>query len=210
MKWKFWEKEDKLLIKIEELSKEVADIQNRLDEISTGNKQMNRLQYKYNQEIVKLLEGLKESLKRQEIDQELLTRLERELERNRLVIQDNSDVLIEIIDEIDLVRNRLSDKETYWNSLLDKWSEKILNQLESEGVYQLNLLHQEFNPRLAEAISTVNREELLKEYNVSEWSYSNHDIVEIVKRGYRDSNSEILRKALVVVYKEEYNEQESL
>ena len=201
MKWKFWEKDNLLKDKIEELDKKIREMQGNIAELSTYNKQMNRLQYKYNQDIIKSLEELENRIKKQEIDEELIAGLKKEIDSYTSSVKHNSGVLIDFIDEIDLIIKGLGDKEDKWSILLEKWVSRLLKLLERQGVYQLELLDKEFNPHMAEAISTVNKNGI-GDYSKSSSTYNNHDIVEIIKRGYKDNNGELIRKALVIVYRE--------
>lgn len=206
MEWKFWKKDNIVINKVEELDEKISALQNNINDIRMTNKQMNRLQYKQTQNILESIERLDQRLKKQEIDQELIADLKKDIEGCRESLTHNANVLIDFIDEFDLIRQGLGDNEERWSDLLDKWVARLLKLLNRQGIYQLELLNKEFNPRMAEAVSIIRVKDLPGDENYSDNTYNNHDIVEIIKRGYRDKQGELIRKAIVIIYKEGDNE----
>ncbi len=206
MEWRFWKKDNIVVNKVEELDEKISGLQNNINDIRMTNKQMNRLQYKQTQNILESLERLDQRLGKQEKDQVLIADLKRDIEGCRESLTHNANVLIDLIDEFDLIRQGLGDKEDKWSDLLEKWSARLLKLLNKQGIYQLELLNKEFNPRMAEAISIVREKDILGDQGCSGNTYNNHDIVEVIKRGYRNKQGELIRKAIVIIYKEGDNE----
>lgn len=204
MNWKFWQKDDdhELLNQIKYLTEKMETMEEKIDELNSSKKKMDRLQYKQNQDLLKKTEELSKKIEKQGIDQELISDLKNKIDNYSLNTENSSNKLIDFIDEFDLIRRGLEKDEARWNNLLGNWSHKMLKLLEQSNIYHLNLKGKEFNPRLAEAISTVDSKGIEESSDRSNSTCKNNEIVEVIKRGYKAGEDNLIRKALVVVYKE--------
>ncbi|SDH90531.1 nucleotide exchange factor GrpE [Halanaerobium congolense] len=204
MNWKFWQNDDqqKLLEKIENLTEKVNSMEEKINDLDKSEKKMNRLQYKQNQDLFKKIDELSQLVNQQRLDQELISKLKSRVDSYSLNVENSSKKIIELIDEFDLLKRGLDSDENSWSSLLENWSQRLLKLLEQNDIYQLNLKEKEFDPRRAEALTTVNSEALTEYPQQPVLNYNNNQIVEVIKRGYQDQEDNILRKSQVVVYKE--------
>lgn len=205
MNWKFWQKDDnkKILNQINKLTEKIDTIGDKIDELSTSKKKMDRLQYKQNQDLLKKSETLLQKIDRQGIDQKLAADLKNKIDNYSLTTEKSSKKIIEFIDEFDLIRRGLEKDEENWTNLLKSWSSRMLEILEQNKIKQLNLKGQDFNPRLAEALTTVDPESAAEYSCKADTNWSNNQIVEVIKRGFKDKEDNLIRKALVVVCKED-------
>lgn len=215
MNWLFWKKgsskKDKLLLnKVKEMEDKLTNLESTVSELNTNNKQMTRLQYKYNQEIKKALDRLNKRFEEQQKSEEQFSKLVNYIENYRSIIDNNIETLVGIIDEIDLIRQGLNEDEGSWSQILEKWTNKLLELLEKQDIYEIDLLGRQFDPRVAEAISTLSKKEIEQEMKGTSSIYKNYDIVEVLKRGYRNSNGDLIRKASVITFKEENDEQNKI
>jgi len=219
----FWKKDNILLNKIEEMGKKLVNLENDiseqisnnkkeiedklinlendLSELSINNKQMSRLQYKYNQEIEKLITIFEQ----RHADQNKINELEKYIYSYRDIINNNVGTLIEMIDEFDLIRQGLHEDSDNWNQVLEKWTATLLKSINKQDTFEIDLLGKQFDPRLAEAVSTVSKNEI-----EGDDLYSNYDIVRVLRRGYKNSEGYVIRKASVITIKEESNEQDTI
>ena len=204
MNWKFWQNDDqkKLLEKIEKLTKKVNSMEEKINDLDKSEKKMNRLQYKQNQDLFKKIDELSQLVDQQSLDQELISELKSRVNSYSLNIENSSKKIIELIDEFDLIKRGLDIDENSWSNLLKNWCQRLLKLLEQNDIYQLNLKDKEFDPRWAEALTTVSSEALTEYPQQQGSNYNNNQIVEVIKRGYQDQENNILRKSQVVVYKE--------
>jgi len=205
MNWKFWQKDDEheLLNQIKYLTEKMETMEEKIDELNSSKKKMDRLQYKQNQDLLKKTEELSKKIEKQGVDQELISNLKNKIDNYSLNTEKTSNKLIDFIDEFDLIRRGLEKDEARWNNLLENWSHKMLKLLEQSNIYHLNLRGKQFNPRLAEAISTVDSKGIEEYSDKSDSTCINNEIVEVIKRGYKDEEDNLIRKALVIVYKED-------
>lgn len=215
MNWLFWKKgsskKDKLLLnKVKEMEDKLTNLESTVSELNTNNKQMTRLQYKYNQEIKKALDRLNKRFEEQQKSEEQFSKLVNNIENYRSIIDNNIETLVGIIDEIDLIRQGLNEDEGNWSQILEKWTNKLLELLKKQDIYEIDLLGRQFDPRVAEAISTLSKKEIEQEMKGTGSIYKNYDIVEVLKRGYRNSNGDLIRKASVITFKEENDEQNKI
>lgn len=203
MNWKFWQNDDHKIIleEVEKLTEKVNSMEEKINDLDKSEKKMNRLQYKQNQDLFKKIDEISQLVNQQSLDQELISKLKSRVDSYSLNIENSSKKIIELIDEFDLIKRGLDSDENSWSNLLKNWSQRLLKLLEQNDIYQLNLKDKEFDPRWAEALTTVNSE-ALTEYPQQDSNYNNNQIVEVIKRGYQDQEDNILRKSQVVVYKE--------
>ncbi|MCK8825746.1 nucleotide exchange factor GrpE [Fuchsiella alkaliacetigena] len=194
---KLWSKESSELNKLEILEERLEDLHNKVVEIDNNSKQMIRLQYKNNQDLAKKLKSIENRIKEEGSQADKVKELEEEIQKERSIANENIDFLISFVDEIDLITSKISNDQDRWRQLLEKWREQILKKLSKQGVYEVKLANTEFNPRLAEAIDTLNEDDLAEGEE-----YNNYEIVKIFKRAYRDEQGEIIRKAIVNIFKE--------
>lgn len=204
MNWKFWQNDDheKILEEVEKLTKKVNSMEEKINDLDKSEKKMNRLQYKQNQDLFKKVDELSQLVNQQSLDQELISELKSRVDSYSLNIENSSKKIIELIDEFDLLKRGLDSDENSWSNLLKNWSQRLLKILEKNDIYQLKLKDKEFDPRRAEALTTVNSETLTEYSQQQDSNYNNNQIIEVIKRGYQDQEDNILRKSQVVVYKE--------
>lgn len=204
MNWKFWQNDDheKILEEVEKLTKKVNSMEEKINDLDKSEKKMNRLQYKQNQDLFKKVDELSQLVNQQSLDQELISELKSRVDSYSLNIENSSKKIIELIDEFDLLKRGLDSDENSWSNLLKNWSQRLLKILEKNDIYQLKLKDKEFDPRRAEALTTVNSETLTEYLQQQDSNYNNNQIIEVIKRGYQDQEDNILRKSQVVVYKE--------
>lgn len=204
MNWKFWQNDDheKILEEVEKLTEKVNSMEEKINDLDKSEKKMNRLQYKQNQDLFKKIDKLSQLVDQQIPDQELISELKSRVDSYSLNVEKSSKKIIELIDEFDLIIRGLDSDENSWSNLLKNWSQRLLKILEQNDIYQLKLIDKEFDPRRAEALTTVNSETLTEYSQQQDSNYNNNQIVEVIKRGYQDQEDNILRKSQVVVYKE--------
>jgi molecular chaperone GrpE (heat shock protein) len=187
--------------KAKEIEDKLINLENAVSELGINYKQMSRLQYKYSQEIEKLITVFEQRL----ADQSRINELEKYIYSYRDIINNNVETLIEIIDEFDLIRQGLDEDRNNWNQVLEKWTDTLLKLIKKQDTFEIDLLGKQFDPRLAEAVSTVSQNEI-----ECDDIYSNHDIVRVLKRGYKNIEDYVIRKASVITFKEESNEQDTI
>jgi len=212
MNWSFWRKDPQhqILAEIKQLSSEIVIMKNDLIQVGTaaaaGLQQLEdfggqltkqtRIQYKSSQEIHTKLEYFSQSLVNlQSLQTECNTK---ESEVKSLIKQQDSllNVLLQQLDELDTVFAGLNeDSMTEWRPLLTQWIQRIIASLAETGIYEMDLIGQSFDPQLAEGVGIISREPGV----ISNIPY---EIVEIIKRGFANSEGILLRKAHVITYKE--------
>ncbi|SDJ24954.1 nucleotide exchange factor GrpE [Natribacillus halophilus] len=180
MKWKFWEKENKLDADVSELKQQTDQLQEHLTGIGEQLQKQTRLQYKTSKNTEEKLNALTEMMEKQEQASASA--------HNMGIIQQ----LIRQIDDMDMVNAQLIDDPS-WEALLKKWSEALLQMISELGVKECIQNGEMFDPKRAEAIETI---------SPSEHAAIPYEIVKIHQRGFSDANGDIIRKAQVTTIKE--------
>ena len=225
MRWNFWKKEEKqetcfsqlsaqLTVMSETMAKNASDMAEsfeQLTELSTQVQKVARIQYKTGQDTSGKLEQLKASLdtvQQQQYDHKTAALKIQELE---YLITDTANSLIKWMDDIDLLTDRLAGKEQgNWQALLKQWSDQITLALQKIGIWEIDLLGHTFMPQYAEAIATINPNDLIGQKNSHNLHSLNnnqprkpYEVIKVIKRGYVFAGGQLLRKGQVITLQEE-------
>jgi len=199
--WKIWQKRrnidetlQDIAAGIDQLGKRIDRLESRIDGISGDRLQQEnkvlRMQYKGTQEILENLEALKSS-------QYELSGLQEKLlfaEKHKRVMLT---CLLNMLDDLDLVTAKLREgADNNWTNLFNSWTKNIIAALQRLGFQEIPLLGQEFNPFYAEALGTVKKEEAVGGASACQ-------VVEVIRRGFLNSDGSLLRKARVITVEEE-------
>lgn len=218
MIWKSWtSKKNETLAEIQELlipinqhltllNRQVTSSSEQIEEMGDQIRKLGRLQYKSGQDVQGKVEGLSVRLEgvqqwqvKNAVDKSYLDTLEQQ-------IGQVSELLLVWLDDLDLLASSLRDHgQEMWQQLLGKWTSQVLQALQIHGVYEMQLLGTSFDPKVAEAISTVVRQpivaDLLDEDNFR--LTLPYEVAEVVKRGFISNDGWLIRKAQVITYQED-------
>lgn len=189
-----------------QVSTEMTGNSTQLAEIGEQVNKVARIQYKTSQEMQNKLErlssgmdGLQHWQAAHDVDVPRLNTLEQQIENIAVS-------LIHWLDEIDLVCSRLQGEEQEtWRQLLQQWARQILVILTEVGIRELDVLDRSFNPRWAESIGTVARNQAMVCPPEDEQAqpFVPYQVIEVVKRDFALSDGRLLRKAQVITLQEE-------
>lgn len=208
----FWKKDrqrerdntvNQIVSQLADIKADIAKINERTeaglqqwDEFGRQLAKLTRLQYKSGQEIQvklgELCQGLAEVQKWQaqyDIKAERLNTLARQQEYllNMLLCQ---------LDEIDMASAGIKDKEnSTWQPLLNQWSQRIIAMLAEMNIYEVDVIGKTFDPQVAEGVGVIPREPGTD-------AVVPYEVAEVVKRGFVNSEGQVLRKAEVITYRE--------
>jgi molecular chaperone GrpE (heat shock protein) len=211
MKWKFWDKKqqnsmqnqlDSIQHQLSGISENAAEshqylnfIAEKMNANSEQITKLSRFQYKSVQESQSRLEHLEQGLdtikNRQGEQASQMIRIA-ELEQN---VDTMIHTLIRWLDDIDHLCNSLPEGDE-WNEVLRQWGNQLSAALQVLDIYEFNVLDHSFDPHTSESIGTVS--ESSSEIQVP------YQVVQVIKRGYRQKDAKLLRKAQVItLHKEE-------
>ena len=94
MNWLFGKKDNQLLSKIIEMEEGFINLKNKVTELSNNNKQMTRLQYKYNQELQKLLVNLEHRFDQQQKSEKEYRQMEKHLQKTQKNLKELEGLMI--------------------------------------------------------------------------------------------------------------------
>ncbi|MHB1612418.1 MAG: nucleotide exchange factor GrpE [Sulfobacillus sp.] len=169
---------------------------------------------RYEQELLEAMTGLSEqvnklirwSYRTQKTETETLQKLQAQLDamsqdRNiqlhsvSRTLEQLSDLMIAWLDDLDALTKSSNPAWPQWDSVLSQWVRQLQRGLAMAGFEEIAIDGKPFDPRLAEALGTVD-----------DWDGSipphPYQVISVLRRGYvRDS--QVYRKAQVMVFKGE-------
>lgn len=178
---------------MKQLKDDMTSISENLEVITESIAKLTRIQYKSTKSIEEKLDKVEMTIVSQE-EQDNVVAQNHQYEVEQGII---SRQLMTHLDELDHVISGISDDELQWRDLLLSWSRDIKSNLETLGVYEINLLGTAFNPRTAESVKAVEKTELVKKPKVP------YEIIDVYKRGFVAKNGQAIRKAIVATIKED-------
>lgn len=200
MNWRFWTKKGKSGCQVD-----IVQLREQLTQIGEHVHKVARIQYKTGQDVQNKLERLSmgmDALQQwqdaHDVDRARLNMLESQIEHIAAS-------LIHWLDDIDSVSSRLQGEgQDTWRQLLHQWTGEILAALAENGIRELDALGRSFDPRWAEAISTEARppELVYTSDGGKVRSLVPYQVMEVVKRGFINSDGRLLRKAQVITLRE--------
>ncbi len=196
MKWKFWQDDDEQDKKIDKLVKLNEKLQERLTGMEEKLNKLNRFQYKQFNDLNSRLNKLEKKTTNNEILERKNKQLKQQNKQQLEGIKQFCLDLFKLIDKIDHVLSGMDD-DNDWKNVFEEWLQLLLNNLNSAGIYQIDLKGKEFDPKRAEAIKSVTPQELQQENK----TFKEYEVVEIVNRGFVDEQDNVLRKAKVITVK---------
>ena len=208
MRW-FWKDNKKSspeLESIQQLKEQNGLLEKQFQALSEQMTKLSRLQYKTSKDIQGKVDGLQGSIdsliKRQEEDEKAI---QRRMIQAEATLVEMTHSLIRWLDDLDLVSSRMmGENQVAWKKLMQQWSEQILEQLESLGVSELQVLGSSFEPTLSEAIAPISKKEAEVKYkDIPVRADIPYQIVEVTRRGFIWKNGTLLRKAQVITLEKE-------
>ncbi|MFD0715855.1 nucleotide exchange factor GrpE [Paenibacillus sp. GCM10027626] len=217
MQWKFWRsnKQNPVNHQLEQLQQQFGGLAGHAREhaaqlaeigakITAGNEQslkMGRSQYKASQEIQSRLDKLEQAM-----EASVLQGQEREQQATRIAVLEErnnhvGEVLIQWLDDLDHLSKQLSNQDnSSWATLVRQWTGQLLAALDKLDIHELDVLHRSFDPRIAEAVSTLP----VQSYEPPPGAESRFpfQVVAVIQRGYIRRDGAVLRKAQVVTLQE--------
>lgn len=193
MNWMFWKKKKEIEQKTstdEILKEEIIGLQKKVENLEDQMNKMVRIQFKTGKNMEEKMEEFGSFLTEFKKENELIVHY-----KNREKMMASH--IIRLLDELDHVVSKLDDTEQGWHKVFTQWINTLLKNLQEIGIYQLNVIDKSFDPKIAESIKTVTKNEL---YTAPKVPYQ---IVQIIHRGYISESGELIRKAKVVTVKED-------
>jgi molecular chaperone GrpE (heat shock protein) len=223
MKWNFWSKGNKTQEKcFSQLSTQITSMNEsvstttiqmtqsleQLTEIRSQIQKVARLQYKTGQDASEKLEQLRIDLDAVQKKQSIQQTNEIRIQELEYMITETANSLIKLLDDIDMLSDKLSGKEMEsWQALLQQWSSQIILILQKTGIWEIELLGHTFKPQYAEAIGTMTQNDFIKLENLNNIkNYRQQEpytVIKVIKRGYLYAGGQLLRKAQVITLQEE-------
>lgn len=198
MDWKFWRNDNKS----NEVGESLHKLEDKLDELNQqleNNeniiKKSLRLDYKSSQEILKNLNQINDKID-DSVDYDKKYR-ELEIEKNNILGEKDFIIekTIQWLDDIDLIYDKIYEQDHgQWIQLLESWQKQIIESLEILKIYEIPVIGKTFNYELAEAASTVKKEE--------DKSYLPYEVVDVLQRGFIFGDGTLFRKAKVITIEE--------
>lgn len=199
MNWKFWHnsKADRLEEGFAELLEGMTGLNERMAGLEEQVGKLGRLQYKSGQESQGKLERLAEGLQtvlRWQTEQEGHAAEARAAEDK---LFEMAQPMIRLLDDLDRLVANLEGEAVAeaWHPMLRQWSEQLLEGLRSAGIRELDVMGRSFDPRVAEAVHSLPREQGAGDSDAQRVAY---EVVEVVRRGFALADGTLLRKAHVV------------
>ncbi|MEW6696474.1 MAG: nucleotide exchange factor GrpE [Bacillota bacterium] len=216
MNWKFWAKEKKgknesaleqLCEQITRLSTQVSGCSEQVAEVGAQVQKVARLQYKTGQSLQGKLEELAAAVENLQNWQAAHDADAARSDRQEQQINHLTQSIIDWLDDIDLVCARLQGEgQELWRQLMEQWAGQLVTALQEMGIRELDLLGRSFDPKWADAIGTVHRGSVAAEIRDGGNSRAGvqYEVAEIAKRGFVYNSGQLLRKAQVITYEEEF------
>jgi len=213
MNWLFWRKDpldtilDDRLNQLEETVQQIKEMTAQVNHTLVENSQwqedcsgqlmkLTRLQYKSNQETQRKLEQVIEGLLTVKQCQETYGDSEKHSEKLTRQHQSVLNVLLGQLDDFDRICAGFTGVEKdAWQPFFTEWVQKIINALAEIGIYEIDVIGKVFDPRIAEGVGIM----LRSPEAIAPVAY---EVAEVVKRGFINSEGQLLRKAQVITYKE--------
>ncbi|MBW8351337.1 nucleotide exchange factor GrpE [Bacillus sp. IITD106] len=198
MRW-FWKKR-------EEPSPELEAIQQVLEqnnllveqyrELAEQVTRLSRLQYKTSKDLQGKVNEIYDSIQKQEQES---SNKELRIIRAETKLEELAYFLIDWLDDLDLLySNFTTNDQEEWKSIIKKWINQILVQLEGLGINELQVIGSTFDPTLAESLGTISKKEAEMKYKEIVSQDIPYQVVEVLKRGFIWKNGTLLRKAHVI------------
>lgn len=188
---------------------QLAQNADQLTETTTQLQKLARLHYKTGQEtqgkLDKLITGMDEIQHWQ--GQYLENNNQLQLKDQQVALL--TEAVIRQLDDLDYICQALKeDASNNWQQMFEQWAAQLVQALAKAGILEIDLYGKSFDPRLAEAIATVTREEALKMCpDTGTEALLPYQVVKITRRGFITPQGRLLRKAQVITVrkKEESN-----
>lgn len=150
-----------------------------------------RMQYRWNQaQTEKLDRALQEQRDSSDREKSFETSV-----HGLLVLLDDMEAIVEHAD---------TSVDNPWLGVIGQWQKQIKLLLQELGVEPISHLGTLFDPKTAEAMDTVSKEEAAQKVQ-SGWQgiFEPYTVVDIIRKGYRLVDGKVIRKAQVVTIEEE-------
>lgn len=190
----FWNKKDKKRdLELEQLQEQMTDMDAKMTNVTELITKLTRVQFKTSKTTEEKLTNLETELSIQDQRDALL----QENQQYKRWQDSSIENTLQLLDEIDHVLSGINDNDQVWYNLLEKWSRDLLGGLEKVGVFQMNILGKSFNPEVSESVKAVEKDSL----NVT--PIVPYQVIEVLKRGFTNTNGELTRKAHVITVRED-------
>ncbi|WP_019413483.1 nucleotide exchange factor GrpE [Paenisporosarcina sp. TG20] len=195
MSWKIWRLKEKnpVDVQIEYIRKDVSSLDEKIEATNEQIKRLTRLQFKSAKTMEEEFEKIKSSLHAQKEQDNLISQLDEYANKQQHLIEH----LIRLLDEMDHISSGLNDGQESWRQLLEEWSRNLVGSLNEVGIHELNVLGEGFDPKLSEAMKSVEIDSL----DQATMGTVPYQVVEVLKRGFVDDKNNLIRKAQVVTVK---------
>ncbi|SDE81824.1 nucleotide exchange factor GrpE [Sporomusa acidovorans] len=212
MNWFFWKRNNckEADTRIEQLDENLQQIKDMI--LAVGNTvndcllqqeesgkqltRLTRLQYKSGQETQSKLEQVAQGLLAAQQWQDKCGELEAQASVWNRQRQYALDVLITQLDDLDSACAGFKGAESNdWQPLFAGWAHRIVTALAEMGIYEIEVIGKVFDPQIAEGLGTVLRPPAVE-------AAIPYEVAEVVKRGFINSEGQLLRKAQVITYLE--------
>ena len=113
--------------------------------------------------------------------------------------------LLVLLDDMEaIVEHADTSVDNPWLGVIGQWQKQIKLLLQELGVEPISHLGTLFDPKTAEAMDTVSKEEAAQKVQ-SGWQgiFEPYTVVDIIRKGYRLVDGKVIRKAQVVTIEEE-------
>lgn len=191
----FWnkKKEQQRASELGHLQEGITSINEQMASVTENVTKLTRLQFKTSKTIEGKIDSLEAKLSTQQQYDALLIQNQQYEKQHDFLVQNT----LHSLDGIDHVLSGISENEQIWSNLLGQWSHELVTSLDKVGVHQLDVLGKSFNPEVSESIKVVAKDSLDIAPTVP------YQIMEVLKRGFADTNGQLIRKAHVITVKED-------
>lgn len=190
LKWLFSRKSsptalDEMKLQSEQQTKEITDQITKLT----------RFYYKSSQEMNGKLDQCNHALEQLSDVQDL---------QAKLAVSSNTaeqtlSAMLQWLDELDTILSKLAKEESHeWKLLLGQWSQRLLDNLASLGLKEMQVLGTTFDPSISEAIGIQSASDADRLGRIP----AAYEVLEVVRRGFVRSDGSLYRKAQVITWKE--------